>query len=218
MKNIEADKKKVKERSEERAKEKAEETASEREKEELENSKTQKENKLNKEKEPKEVAESQKIKSEEETEKKKELKQKIEQKIKAFENDKEYKVPKDERLYNKNFIEAWENAFKGIAYGFRTQRNLRIQLCVGITMFAIGIVLKINAIEWAILVFAIFLVVATEMMNTAVETVVDLCTTKYNKKAGTAKDVAAGAVVLTAINAVIVAIFLFGERILEILK
>ena len=109
---------------------------------------------------------------------------------------------KDSRLYNKNFIEAWKNAFSGIAHGFKTQRNLKIQLVA----------------EWAILMLSVFLVLGTEMMNTAVEAVVDLCTEEYHEKAKISKDVAAGAVVLTALNAVIVSYFLFADKIVQLFK
>ena len=125
---------------------------------------------------------------------------------------------KDSRLYNKNFIEAWKNAFSGIAHGFNTQRNLKIQLIAGIIVTILGIVLKISKVEWAILMLSVFLVLGTEMMNTAVEAVVDLCTEEYHEKAKIAKDVAAGAVVLTALNALIVSYFLFADKIIQLLS
>ena len=125
---------------------------------------------------------------------------------------------KDSRLYNKNFIEAWKNAFSGIAYGFKTQRNLKIQLVAGIIVTTLGIVLKISSAEWAILALSVFLVLGTEMMNTAVEAAVDLYTEEYNEKAKIAKDVAAGAVVLTAINALVVSYFLFADKIVGLFK
>ena len=122
------------------------------------------------------------------------------------------------RLYNKNFIEAWKNAFSGIAHGFKTQRNLKIQLVAGIVVIILGIILKISNAEWAILMLSVFLVLGTEMMNTAVEAAVDLCTEEYHEKAKIAKDVAAGAVVLTALNAVIVSYFLFADKIVQLFK
>ena len=125
---------------------------------------------------------------------------------------------KDSRLYNKNFIEARENAFSGIAHGFKTQRNLKIQLVAGIIVIILGIVLKISNAEWAILMLAVFLVLGTEMMNTAVEAVVDLCTEEYHEKAKIAKDVAAGAVVLTSVNAVVVSYFLFADKIIQLFR
>ena len=125
---------------------------------------------------------------------------------------------KDSRLYNKNFIEAWKYAFSGIAHGFKTQRNLKIQLVAGIVVIILGIILKISNAEWAILMLSVFLVLGTEMMNTAVEAVVDLCTEEYHEKAKIAKDVAAGAVVLTALNAVIVSYFLFADKIVQLFE
>ncbi len=125
---------------------------------------------------------------------------------------------KDSRLYNKNFFEAWKNAFSGIVYAFKTQRNLRIQLIAGIIVVILGIVLKISSSEWAILSLAVFLVLGSEMMNTALETAVDLTTEEYHIKAKLAKDTAAGAVVLASINAVVVSYFLFADKIIQMFK
>ena len=125
---------------------------------------------------------------------------------------------KDSRLYNKNFLEAWKNAFSGIVYAFKTQRNLRIQLVAGIIVVILGIVLKISSSEWAILSFAVFFVLGSEMMNTALETAVDLTTEEYHIKAKLAKDTAAGAVVLASINAVVVSYFLFADKIVQMFK
>ena len=125
---------------------------------------------------------------------------------------------KDSRLYNKNFLEAWKNAFSGIAYAFKTQRNLRIQLIAGIIIIILGFVLKISPSEWAILSFAVFFVLGSEMMNTALETAVDLTTEEYHIKAKLAKDTAAGAVVLASINAVVVSYFLFADKIVQMFK
>ena len=125
---------------------------------------------------------------------------------------------KDSRLYNKNFLEEWKNAFSGIAYAFKTQRNLRIQLIAGIIVIILGFVLKISPSEWAILSFAVFFVLGSEMMNTALETAVDLTTEEYHIKAKLAKDTAAGAVVLASINAVVVSYFLFADKIVQMFK
>ena len=125
---------------------------------------------------------------------------------------------KDSRLYNKNFLEAWKNAFSGIAYAFKTQRNLRIQLIAGIIVGILGIVLKISPSEWAILSLSVFFVLGSEMMNTALETAVDLTTEEYHIKAKLAKDTAAGAVVLASINAVVVSYFLFADKIIQMFK
>ncbi len=116
---------------------------------------------------------------------------------------------KDKRLYNKNFIEALNNAINGIFYSVNTQTNIRKQLILGAMVLILSLFYNFSTVEFLCVVFAIFFVIFAEMINTAIETVVDLYVDVYHPKAKIAKDVAAGAVVLSAINAVIVAYFLF---------
>lgn len=119
----------------------------------------------------------------------------------------------DERLKNKNFIDAWKKAFSGIWYTIKTQRNLKIQLVIALIVVIACIILKLNITECMFLIFATMLVIITETMNTAVETAVNLCTDKFHPLAKIAKDVAAGAVVLSSLNAVIMAIFIIISKI-----
>lgn len=120
----------------------------------------------------------------------------------------------DERLKNKNFIEAWKKAFSGIWYAIKTQRNVKVQLVIAAIVIACCIFFKLNITEWMFLSFATMLVIITEVMNTAIEEAVNLCTDKYHPIAKIAKDVAAGAVVLSALNAVFMAIFIFISKII----
>ena len=120
----------------------------------------------------------------------------------------------DEKLKNKNFIDAWKKAFGGIWYAIRTQRNLKIQLVIAVIVIIASICFKVNITEAMFLTFATMLVIITEVINTAIEEAVNLCTDKYHPIAKIAKDVAAGAVVLSALNAVIIAIFVFGTKII----
>ena len=114
-------------------------------------------------------------------------------------------MKKDEhKLKNDNFIEAWYNAINGIVYTATTQRNFRIQLVLALSLFY-----GLGTTEFLCLVFALFFVIFAEMVNTAIETVVDLFVDVYHPKAKIAKDVAAGAVVLSACNALIVGYFIF---------
>ena len=122
----------------------------------------------------------------------------------------------DIELKNKNFIDAVKNACSGIFYAFKTQINIKIQLVVAVLVLILGLYFKISKIELLFVIGAIFLVIITETINTAIETCVDLVTNKYNIKAKIAKDVAAGAVLLSAINAVIIGIIIFGDKILNI--
>lgn len=111
----------------------------------------------------------------------------------------------DERLKNKNFIDAVKKALSGIWYGIKTQRNIKIQIVVSILVIIAGIILKLTITEFIFVVLAIMIVLIAEMINTAIEVTVNLCTDKYHELAKIAKDVAAGAVVLAAINAIIIA-------------
>lgn len=120
----------------------------------------------------------------------------------------------DERLKNKNFIEAWKKATGGIGYAVKTQRNIKIQLCIAVLVIIFAIVFKVNITQAMFLTFATMLVIITEMVNTAIEETVNLVTNKFHPVAKIAKDVAAGAVVLSALNAVIIAIFIFVNKII----
>lgn len=119
----------------------------------------------------------------------------------------------DERLKNKNFIDAWKKAFSGIWYTIKTQRNIKIQLVIAVIVVACMIIFKLNITECIFLTFATMLVIILEVMNTAIEATVNLCTDKFHPIAKIAKDVAAGAVVLASLNAVIILILICVSRI-----
>lgn len=126
------------------------------------------------------------------------------------------KEEKDARLYNRNFLEACKKAMNGIWYAIKSQGNIRKQLMIAIALIIIGFLFQLNKWECIVLCFAIFFVIVAEMINTAIETTVDLVTKEYHEKAKLAKDVAAGAVVIASINAIVVAYFLFFDKILAI--
>lgn len=115
------------------------------------------------------------------------------------------------------FIRSFGYAFEGIYYTLRTQRNMRVHLGIGICAAALGIWLDISAVEWAVLLVMMALVFALEMVNTVIEALVDLVTDRYHLQAKIAKDVAAGAVLVAAILAVGVGLFLFLPRLLHLL-
>lgn len=116
---------------------------------------------------------------------------------------------KDSRLYNRNFIQACGNAINGIVYCASTQTNIRKQLLLGTIVMILSLFYNFTTAEFLCLTFAVFFVIFAEMCNTAIETLVDLLVDVYHPKAKIAKDIGAGAVVLSATNAIIVAYFLF---------
>ncbi len=117
---------------------------------------------------------------------------------------------------NSNFLDAWKNAIDGIIYATTTQRNVKIQLVIAVLVVIISLFFDLSRAEFLCFLFTIILILFAEMCNTAIETVVDLYVDVYHPKAKIAKDVAAGGVVITAINALIVAYFLFFDKISDI--
>ena len=105
----------------------------------------------------------------------------------------------DKSWKNKNFFIALKNAFNGIKFVLKNERNFKVQVFLAIVAIFISGFLKINLIEWAIIVLTIFIVFLTEIFNTAIENVTDMITLEYNEKAKIVKDISAGAVVLTSI-------------------
>ncbi len=105
-------------------------------------------------------------------------------------------------------------ACAGLAYVARTQRNFRIHLTLGLLATGLGVVCGFVPLEWAVLAGIITLVLFAEMLNTVVEAAVDLASPGYHPLAKVAKDVAAGAVLVTALGAVVAGLCLFGPHLL----
>lgn len=122
-----------------------------------------------------------------------------------------------EELKKGNFIDAWVNAFNGIVYAVKTQRNIKWQLLIGVIVIILGFIFDLSKIEFLCLVFTIILVILAEMFNTSIETTVDLYTDHYHPKAKIAKDVAAGGVVMATLNALIVGYVLFFDKIKDLI-
>ena len=114
-------------------------------------------------------------------------------------------------------MDALKNAVMGLAYTVKTQLNIKRQLGIAVFVIAMSLIFKIPKIEFMFLIFSIALVIFAETVNTAIETIVDMYTEKYNEKARIAKDVGAGAVLVCSINSVIIAIIVFAEKILELI-
>lgn len=113
----------------------------------------------------------------------------------------------------RNFAESLRFAAAGIAYAFRTQRNVRAHAALGGLAWLLGLHLSLSRAEMAVLLLTIGFVIAMELVNTAVESVVDLVSEGYHRLAEQAKNVAAGAVLAAAITAVGVGYALFFERL-----
>ncbi len=114
---------------------------------------------------------------------------------------------------------SFQYAWAGLTYAFRTQRNFRIHLVVGIAAIGLGVFLKLSAVEMAIIGLTIGAVLTMELLNTALESVVDLTVKQsYHELAKIAKDCAAGAVLVSALAAVLVAGSLLLPPLLKVLQ
>ena len=103
---------------------------------------------------------------------------------------------------------------KKILYFFRNSRNFRIELCLASLALLAGIIFQINFDQFFILFVTIFSVLILELLNTAIESVVDLIVeNRFSKLAEIAKDCSAGSVLLSALNAIFVAVYIFFPRI-----
>lgn len=111
------------------------------------------------------------------------------------------------------FIAGFSYAFAGLWYALRTQRNARVHLVAAILVTVAGVLLHVSALEFAMLYIAIAGVFIAEMFNTVFEICVDLAKPEYHPLARIAKDVAAGAVLLSALLAVVIGLFILGPHV-----
>jgi len=107
-------------------------------------------------------------------------------------------------------IRSFYYAFLGIGYLFKSQRNARIELAIGILACAIAGWLHITRAEWGVLVLTIASVLILEGLNTAIEAAVDLASPDLHPLAKTAKDLAAGMVLIAAIASIGVGLIILG--------
>lgn len=118
------------------------------------------------------------------------------------------------RWKNSNFITSFELALTGIVTAVKEERNMKKHLVLGILVVFGGLVLRVSAVDWLFLLMAIFLVIAGELINSAIENVVDLAADySFHLRAKKAKDMAAGAVLVLSGFALIVGLIVFVPKI-----
>ncbi len=108
-------------------------------------------------------------------------------------------------------------AFSGISIAFKTQSSMRSHVLISIVVIAISFFLKISITEWCLLFICISLVWAAELINTAIESIVDLCSPEAHPLAGKAKDTAAGAVLILSFLSIIIGCIIFLPKILNLI-
>jgi len=111
-------------------------------------------------------------------------------------------------------LKSFKYAFSGISYVLKTSRNFKIQLIFAVTSLMIGFLLQISQINYVILIATIMSVLILEIINTSIESIVDLVVEKeFSSLAKISKDTSAGAVLLASINSVIIAVYIFVPKI-----
>lgn len=124
-------------------------------------------------------------------------------------------------LKKKNFsfkerLKSFDYAFNGIKLVLASQHNTWIHIFISFSVICAGFSFRISKNEWIAIVLCIGLVMAAEFFNSAIEALVDLVSPDYNEKAGKIKDIAAAAVLLTAITSVITACIIFSPYIIHL--
>lgn len=108
------------------------------------------------------------------------------------------------------FLKSFTFAFKGLVFSLK-QRNMKIIFTGAIVTCLTALMLKVTVAEWCILLLCIGLVIALEMINSAIEGIVDLISPEHNEKAGRIKDLAAGAVLIVSIISFIIGVLILGK-------
>ena len=128
-------------------------------------------------------------------------------------------ISRDERKHQKGikkFLLSFTYPIKGLRYAYRNEQNLAVDVGVALLVTIAGFIFKLNLVEWVILALTIGLVISCELINTAIEAVVDLVTEDYHPLAKVAKDTAAAAVFVFAIIAVIVGLIIFLPKVIAL--
>lgn len=115
------------------------------------------------------------------------------------------------------FVTSVRNAGRGVRAALRSERHMRFHVFAGLIVLIAGWVLKLNATEWAITLAVIAGMIALEIVNTAIEALVDLVQPEHHPIAGKVKDMAAGACLVFAFGAAVIGCILFIPKLLALL-
>jgi diacylglycerol kinase len=117
----------------------------------------------------------------------------------------------------KKQIKSFGYAFRGIWKAFAVERNMRIHFVIALLVVICGFIFNISKVEWLFCLLCFGLVFGAELINSAIENMVDLISPEKHKLAENAKDMAAGAVLVCAIFSAIVGLIIFVPRIVNFL-
>ncbi len=118
-------------------------------------------------------------------------------------------------MKNKNLFESFRTAFQGIWYTFVNERNMKIHLATAAIVILLSIWLKVGKLEMTVLFLTIAMVICFELINTAMEVMVNIIVDVYHPKAKIIKDVSAGAVFVSAIFSIVIGVIILGDKLIN---
>ena len=121
-------------------------------------------------------------------------------------------------MHKDPFYKSLGYAISGIIQCIQKERNIKIHLVFMFLVIICGFLFQLSITEWLVCILLFGLVIYLELVNTAIESVVDLCTQEYHPLAKIAKDTAAGAVLISAIASVVIGLIIFVPKILSLVS
>lgn len=116
-----------------------------------------------------------------------------------------------------SFRRSFLFALQGFRTALRQERNIKVMLAGGAFAVAMGVILRIDAVSWAIVLVCCGMVIAAELLNTAIETVVDLVSPEFHPLAGQAKDIAAAASWVLSLTAAVVGVIVYANALVRLM-
>ena len=116
-----------------------------------------------------------------------------------------------------SFRRSFLFALQGFRTALRQERNIKVMLAGGAFAVAMGLILRIDAVSWAVVLVCCGMVIAAELLNTAIETVVDLVSRECHPLAGQAKDIAAAASWVLSLTAAVVGVIVYANALIRLL-
>ena len=128
-------------------------------------------------------------------------------------------ISRDERKRQKGlkkFFHSFTYPIEGLKYAYRNEQNLAVDVGVSLLVLIAGVIFKLEKTEWLVVILTIGAVISLELINTAIEAVVDMVTEEYHPLAKVAKDTSAAAVFVIAIVAAIVGLIIFLPKVISL--
>lgn len=119
-------------------------------------------------------------------------------------------------MKNKKILNSFKFAIQGFFTALKEERNLKIHIIIMFLVIIAGLLLNISQIEWIICIILFGIVISAELVNTSIETIVDMVSPQINPKAKIAKDISACSVLVLAIASAIIGIIIFLPKVINI--